>query len=87
MSDNTWPNGRRQALDQSEHEHWNANNHPGTRQLCHHCDQPTGRCEEDSMWDSDGNPCCEKCHEEKSDTEGPVIHPGELKEFGKWDLG
>jgi hypothetical protein len=39
---NTWPGGRRRALSQSEHEAWNANNYPGTRALCHLCDEPTG---------------------------------------------
>ena len=68
MSDrNTWPNGVRRALDQSEHERWNASNYPGTRQLCSECDEPTGRCEEDSMWSDDGEPLCETCYAAKQE--------------------
>lgn len=62
MDENTWPGGRRRALSQSEHEHWNADNWPGTRQLCIECEQPTGRCEDDSIYDDDGvGPFCEEC--------------------------
>lgn len=32
-------------------------------QTCHKCDNPTGRCEDDSMLDSNGNPLCESCFE------------------------
>lgn len=63
MSENNWPRGKREALHQTEHEQWNACNYPGTRQLCSHCEEPTGRCEEDSLWDSEGEPCCEECYE------------------------
>lgn len=61
---NTWPEGERRALDQSQHEDWNASNYPGTRQLCSDCDEPTGRCEEDSIYtDDEGKhgPLCEEC--------------------------
>ena len=61
MNDNTWPGGFRHAMDQGEHERWNASNYPGTLQLCHICSEPTGRCEEDAIWDDDGNPLCEEC--------------------------
>ena len=59
---NTWPDGKRRALTQAEHEAWNLHNYPGTRQLCVLCDQPTGRCEDDSMYADDGQgPLCEEC--------------------------
>ena len=58
---NTWPEGYKHALSQNEHEHWNRIHYPGTLQLCSRCNKPTGRCEEDSMWDLDGEPLCEKC--------------------------
>ena len=60
---NTWPNGYRHALSQSEHERWNAAHYPGTRQLCCQCDQPTGRCEEDSLYLEDVGPLCVDCFE------------------------
>lgn len=59
---NTWPDGNRRAMDQSEHEAWNSSNYPGTRQLCHQCGDPTGRCEEDGLWNDDGEPLCEECY-------------------------
>jgi len=61
---NTWPGGRRHAMAQSEHEAWNARNFPGTRQLCEQCGEPTGRCEDDSLYaDDDGGigPLCVEC--------------------------
>ena len=60
---NTWPGGKRRALSQDEHERWNANHYPGTRQICPRCDQPTGRCEEDSH---EGN-LCDDCDREKKE--------------------
>ena len=30
-------------------------------EYCFECDQPTGRCGEDSMWDAGGRPLCEEC--------------------------
>jgi hypothetical protein len=64
---NSWPNGKRRAIHQDEHEAHNAKHYPGTRQLCQLCNSPTGRCEEDSMYSSDihGNdvgPLCEDCY-------------------------
>lgn len=37
-------------MTQDEHEKWNSHNYPGTRQLCYLCDEPTGRCEDDSLY-------------------------------------
>lgn len=64
---NTWPGGKRHAMYQSEHWKWNSWNYPGTRQLCSECDEPTGRCEDDSLYaDDDGEigPLCENCYDE-----------------------
>lgn len=65
----TWPGGQRHAMSQDEHKRWNASNYPGTRQLCSECDEPTGRCEEDSIYsDSDQDcehPICEECYEQQ----------------------
>jgi len=62
---NTWPGGKRHAMGQSAHREWNAQNYPGTRQLCAWCDQPTGRCEEDAIYtEDDEGPLCEKCWHE-----------------------
>lgn len=61
--ENSWPGGFRHAMDQSEHERWNASHYPGTRQLCSACDQPTGRCEDDTLRDQYGAPLCEECYE------------------------
>jgi len=58
---NTWPNGKRRAMLQSEHESWNSCHYPGTRQLCSRCEQPTGRCEDDSLYNGDEGPVCEQC--------------------------
>jgi hypothetical protein len=55
---------RRFALDQSTHEAINASHYPGTRQMCCRCDEPTGRCEEDSMFIGDDGPYCEACMSE-----------------------
>ena len=59
---NNWPGGYRHAMHQNEHEAWNANNYPGTKQLCSMCDEPTGRCEEDALWLEDEEPICEECY-------------------------
>lgn len=62
MSDEWW---RGKALTQDQHERINARHYPGTRQLCCRCDQPTGRCEDDSIYAEDGEgPLCEECWEE-----------------------
>ena len=61
---NAWPGGRRHAMSQSEHEAWNARNFPGTRQLCEQCGEPTGRCEDDSLYadeDRQIGPLCVDC--------------------------
>ena len=60
---NTWPGGRKHAMDQSDHKRWNASNFPGTRQLCCMCGEPTGRCEEDAIYARDEGPLCESCYE------------------------
>lgn len=63
MAQNMWPSGYRHAIDQDEHEAWNASHYPGTRQICVLCDEPTGRCEEDSICvDSVDGPLCEECY-------------------------
>ena len=64
---NTWPKGKRRPLSQREHETWNSKVYPGTRHLCANCDRPTGRCEEDSIYDYDNDigPLCEDCFREK----------------------
>lgn len=64
---NSWPDGIRRAIDQSEHERWNSSHYPGTRQLCSKCDEPTERCEEDSMWSEDGGPLCVGCYMENGE--------------------
>lgn len=58
---NTWPNGERRALSQTEHESWNADNYPGTLEICCKCDYTTGNCEEDNICDDDGEPYCRDC--------------------------
>jgi hypothetical protein len=50
-------------MHQNDHEAWNARNYPGTRQLCCKCEQPTGRCEEDSIHREDEGPFCEECRD------------------------
>lgn len=61
---NTWPDGHRHAMDQGDHESWNAKNYPGTRQMCGICDEPTGHCEDDSTFDAEGRPLCDDCRKE-----------------------
>jgi len=59
---NTWPKGIRKAINQSKHKVWNDNNYPGTRQFCSICNNPTERCEEDSIYlNEDSEPICENC--------------------------
>lgn len=61
-----WWEGK--ALDQSTHERINAEHYPGTRQLCDVCDQPTGRCEDDSIYlDSGEGPLCPDCYSEEGE--------------------
>lgn len=59
---NSWPGGRRHAMDQGAHERWNGVNYPGTRQLCVDCEEPTERCEEDVIYIEDHGPLCEQCY-------------------------
>jgi hypothetical protein len=63
---NTWPKGYRHGMYPHEHEAWNAQNYPGTRELCFQCEEPTGRCEEDSIYIEDEGPFCEECYEIKN---------------------
>jgi hypothetical protein len=58
---NTWPGGQRRALSQGQHAEWNARHYPGTRQLCVLCEQPTGRCEDDTLFNGDTGPLCPDC--------------------------
>jgi hypothetical protein len=59
---NEWPGGIRHAMYQDEHERWNATHYPGTGQMCVLCDEPTDRCEEDSIFLEDGSgPLCVDC--------------------------
>lgn len=62
---NSWPGGVRRAMHQQDHKKWNAENYPGTLQLCTMCNEPTGRCEEDSLFDEQDvdqeRPLCELC--------------------------
>ena len=53
--------GVRRALSQDEHERINAEEYPGTRQLCFSCGGATGRTVEDAILDQEGNPLCEEC--------------------------
>jgi hypothetical protein len=50
------------ARHQHEHGAINAREHPGTRQLCATCDEPTERCEEDAIYTEEGDgPLCLEC--------------------------
>jgi hypothetical protein len=52
---------------QAEHEQINAREYPSTRQICALCDEPTERCEEDSIHlDNGAGPLCIDCYH-KSD--------------------
>lgn len=59
---NTWPSGKREAIHQDQHEQWNAKHYPGTRQICHVCEEPTDRCQEDALWSKEEYPLCERCY-------------------------
>lgn len=68
MSENTWPGGQKRAMTQDQHAAWNLENYPGTLQICSDCGDPTGRCEEDSIYadaheegDGEIGPLCESC--------------------------
>jgi len=58
MADDWW---KGKAHDQCTHARINASNYPGTRQLCCECDQPTERCEDDSIFVGDTGPLCADC--------------------------
>ena len=64
---NSWPGGYRHAISQANHEKWNANHYPGTLLICIECGDPTGNCEEDGVYNDDGDPLCESCHMEAKD--------------------
>jgi len=50
-------------MDQPTHAAWNASHYPGTRQLCAECGEPTGRCEDDSLYNEyEQGPLCECCY-------------------------
>jgi hypothetical protein len=54
------------SISQSEHERINAREYPGTRQLCDVCNEPTGRCEDDTITcDYCGRTLCEDCSIQK----------------------
>jgi len=55
------------AISQCEHNRINSRNYPGTRQLCSKCEEPTERCEEDSILDENGNAICGDCYDQLSD--------------------
>ena len=69
---NTWPGWKRHAMDQSDHEKWNASNYPGTLQICCRCDEPTTFCEEDGIFDDDGEAYCRDC------AIGAGLHEGDI---------
>lgn len=64
---NTWPGGKRHAMTPLEHERWNENHYPGTRQICFLCEEPTGACEEDGIFTKDYEPLCEQCAADNPD--------------------
>ena len=73
MSENTWPGGVRHAMAQSAHDEWNSHVYPGTLQLCSICDEPTGRCEDDTIWSEiTSEPLCADClcAEEAAESKG-----------------
>jgi len=59
--------GQVRALSQDAHAAINSSHYPGTRQLCAECEEPTGRCEEDSITiecdDIEYGPLCEACRD------------------------
>ena len=65
----TWPGGKRHAMSQRDHEKWNAHNYPGTLQICCECDEPTTFCEEDGLFDDNGNPYCRECWDKRGEAE------------------
>jgi len=56
------------ARTQAEHKAINSREYPGTRQLCVLCDEPTGRCEDDSIYLETGEgPLCPECYHESDE--------------------
>jgi len=46
-----------------QHRVINGSSYPGTRQLCIECDEPTGKCEEDTLSIEDIFPLCNDCYD------------------------
>ena len=69
------------ARSQTEHNKINAREYPGTRQLCIECDEPTERCENDSLWswqmmEMGGysyGPLCTECYNKLQSLEGDRV--------------
>ena len=82
---NTWPDGQRHAMSQTEHEQWNRTHAPGTRQCCDRCGEFTGRCEDDSLYSESGKgPLCEDCYKETvplSDIRIAILRNGATSEM------
>jgi hypothetical protein len=74
-------------MTQSEHRAHNAVHYPGTRQLCALCDEPTGNCEEDSIYLEICelqicSACADKHDEQQEQEEANNNAPGEGMEGG-----
>ena len=56
---------------QNEHNQYNKNHYPGTRQICVVCKSPIERCEEDDLYVCKNmeeiGPLCRNCYDEISD--------------------
>jgi hypothetical protein len=50
------------SYTQCEHNRINAREYPGTRQICVECEEPTERCEDDSIFSNDTGPLCIDCY-------------------------
>ena len=56
------------ARTQVEHEIINSVCYPGTRQICVLCEEPTGRCEDDSIsLEDETGPICPDCYHESEE--------------------
>ncbi len=84
---NTWPQDIRRPLSQSEHVAWNARSYPGTRQTCSICDEPTGRCEDDSLLSASGETLCESCYQEETEPEPNQCCECDLESVGVDETG
>ncbi len=58
--------GIKRPLFPSQHEAVNARYPSCTLQYCILCNEATGRCEEDTIWNSNGEPICEECNKTSS---------------------